>query len=666
MKSIYIIILALVACACSLEGNTAQEASEEMVKLRLCAVNIPQTKTLLNDDLSVSWHQGDEIFVVAGNFPEGAKFTNVEQDGETAVFEGEVPKSVLSNTTYETALYSYKSDEWSAAEGRRLEMVDRGQGVTGVVLPKEQPLVPGSFARDYNLSMAAFELNDQLVVPMYFQNICGLLRVSLKGNADIRSIAITAPGVVNGLFKGSYDTYEAEDTKYALTVNGEINSNTVTLVSEEAGLSLTSDAQKFYACVLPEDISIGGLKNRGPGAGEYTIVVTTVEGKVVRKTLMLEEGVSASMVSDLGEMEVNYTYEDAAGTIFDIEPTGSAVTLKYLGEKPVVTEKPDWLEVVTGDGKITFSAGLYLGCLARSGDVNLIVGDKSVSIGFRQTPVPGFEKGSIVFAPEGGSQDIAKTEFLPEEYAVDDSACDWITATVTETGVAVTVTANDTGFRRVGYIDVKVGDTIVAVIEVCQMPIYKYSSFIGEYSISYRDMGGNRKENLKFVINPAVAEGEAGFGEKYIATFTSDVFNYPIELVFNSDSQTAPISLVCPQAIPEQGAHPNIHFMWVHVAKKPTSANFVVKKDFGAGTGDYKEIDVTDEGVGYDLTVDDSDGNVNLIFMPNAKAWELYNGNLDGFWIPGNRYNDTEGEYDIIRDWLRPLAGEEYLKMSKN
>ncbi len=658
MRNIHFIVSALciLLCGCAQENiDSMASAGGDMVTVRLSTDSAPEifrkpdTRTMLVED-DVHWNKGDGIRVL-GTDNLSVTLININETGPEASFEGRIPESAV-NTAVKVALYGAAGNTVGVRTG------DSYPGMRMLVMPAEQSLVPGSFDRSCNLSVAAFNILE--IKPLYFKNLGGLINFGLKGNTAVKSVTITAPEDINGTFYYSSEgtgssiriTEQAFHPSSALSDAGNPEASpTVKLISEE-GIALKESVQEFYACTLPVKTT-----------GDYVLSIETVQGKVIEKTVPVTEMLGAAQILDIGDFEVVYTYLDADGSSIAIDPEGTEpVVLEYWGTEPTCYSKPDWLDVDIAEGKITIDAELYFGTADRSGDVVLTDGVNTVTFTVVQKSVPAFESLSVDFGKEAGSKDVTKTVYLTDEYTAVPTES-WISVSVIPTGLNISVEEN-VGNMRAGSVIVYLEENVIATIEVSQAPD-DYYIYLGEYSISYRDMEGKYKENLKFVINPAVAEGEAGFGEKYIATFTSDVFNYPIELVFNRDSQTAPISLVCPQAIPEQGAHPNIHFMWVHVAKKPVSENFVIKKDFGAGTGDYKEIDVTDEGVGYDLTVDNSDGNVNLIFMPNAKALELYDGGLDGFWIPGNRNNDTEGEYDIIRDWLRPLAGQDYLRIVK-
>ncbi len=482
MKKIHFIIMviALLFSGCTTEEVETPAAGEKMVKIRVSTVNPPEivgTRTMLDENFEVKWHKGDEVFMVAF-YPDyngimTGKLTNVCEDGYEALFEGEVPEAWLSNTKRETVFYSYKSSEWSAANGVTLTEWDWGTSVKNATLPAEQPLVPGTFARHYNLSAATFELNDD-VSQVYFHNLCGLLRVSLKGNARIKSLEITAPSKMNGIFTLKSNAMVGRSTVYTVELQEKGSSDAVTLLSEE-GLDLNAEPQSFYACVLPENIKVGSVENAGPSAGEYTVSVTTVEGKVVTKTISVDKGIAAGRYTDLGEMEVNFTFLDTDGTTYDIDPSGmETVDLYYVpsyGE--LVVDAPDWLEyqLAEDEGKISFSADAYLSTLSRSGTITITQGETSADFTVSQDGLYlDFADQDLEMDPEG-----VETAELPYAVSLSDAEItvpEWLTYTVDEAGSRILFSADAyvSGTPRTGEIVISKG-TDSAVLAVSQKGI---------------------------------------------------------------------------------------------------------------------------------------------------------------------------------------------------
>ncbi len=670
MKKIYFIIVAAVMLAGCTAGLTNDAVTtEEMVKIRVSTVNPPEivgTRTMLDENLDVKWHKGDEIIMVAQN-PEGGemlgRLTNVYEDGYEGLFEGEVPKAWISNTTVESAVYSYKTTEWATANGYTVSAGDWGRGFLSITLPSQQPMVPGTFARDCNLSAATFELNDD-VTQVYFHNLCGLLRVSLKGNADIKSMKITAPSKINGSFSLNTNYHVGRETEYTLILVDKGSSDNVTLVAEEK-IGLTSEPQSFYACVLPENIRLGSEENAGPGAGEYQIAVTTVEGKVVTKTVSVEKGIAAGRCADLGELEVNYTFADASDIEFN--PAGGSVELKYLpsGDMPVVTGVPEWITYTVSGDKLTFASGLYVGESVRTADVTITQGPLSATITFKQSPAATLKLSSVYSDADAHTgYEIEKTEYLSSDYTLEESI-DWLTATKNDAGnILLSVEANATGAIRYGTVEVKVGDVTAGTVNVTQTMI-TYASLIGNHDIAYREIDNSVKNVTGGWETIAVTERTAGID--YTVAFKwewrdmSFVFDYvPIG--------PGCMSLTCPQA---SGMYTdgNANLPFIRAARKHSNSSFRLT------TANYVEIDLAEEGCGFDLVpVIEENVVTGYDYVPNLKSQGLYPEGVDGLWFPEYEIltKDEAGvaltwkpELKHIKRYMRPLDGQEYLRMTK-
>ncbi len=687
MKKIHFVIMAvaLVFGGCVPEYmKDPSGTSEKMVKIRLSTMNPPEivdTRTMLDENFDVKWHHADEVFMVSDNVQNGGiktgRLTNVLEDGYEGLFEGEVPENWLSNNSRETVLYSYKVSEWSAACGETLNETDWGKSIRGITLPSEQPLVSGTFARHYNLSAATFELNDKST-PLYFHNICGLIKLNLKGNADIKKVEISAPGKMNGIFTLKSNFQTGENTVYTIEMQEKGSADVVTLLSED-GLELTAEPQSFYASVLPENIRVGSAGNAGPGAGEYTVAVTTVEGKVVTKTVSVEKGIVAGRYTDLGEMEVNYTFADADNTVCNLNPAGETVAYNVFlsSDEPVVEGiTGDWLtsSYDSESGNITFTCGAYLGEGERSETVTIIQGDHATAITFSQKPVPAVKISSLYSDADAHTgYIIEKTEYLPSDYTVSvDASVDWFTAVKDGSGnIVVSVDANDSGAVRKGAVTIRTGDmTVVGTIPVIQT-LLTYESLLAEYKVTYYDVENGR---FNSGTNP-VDITERTAGQDYHIVFRLNYVDVPVVLDYVSIGPGCG-SFICPQEYEKCTIGSKSYnyldgrIAVVRAARKPGGS------DFKLSISTSSEIDVTEDGCGFDLVpVFDGGSVVGYDFVPDFKTRSLYPEGVEGIWFPEYKILTKDGDgkaltwesnISRLRRYLGPLDGQEYLRMTRS
>ncbi len=452
-----------------------------MVTVRISAANLPgvqdtATRTVLNGDNSVTWNKGDEVFVVTSDIKDGIKMTNIEEDGPTAVFEAQIPMDGFKNSYREAVIYPFRVKEWS---GNSLKEWFVGAGFDSAVLPGKQQMEAGTFARDYNLSAAIFELNND--EPLYFHNLCGLLRVNVKGNTTVKSIKITAPAKINGKFRvEGLDKKVGKSAEFRLEMTRENDgSDTVELVSEE-GFSLTESLQSFYASVLPKALQIGSTSDAGPGAGDYVVTITTVEGKVVTETVTLDKDIKASKITDLGNFEVSSTFADADGNVYEMKPTGGSFELNYIESagEPVVAGAPEWVSYTAEGGKITFSTGAYCSTLSRSCQVSITQGETAAELTINQD---GFYKSlagiNIKMDPTGASS--YGLPYSPSLGELVITAPGWLTYTIDEAEgkIIFTVEAYVSGAPRTGEIVITNGsDSATFAVSQRAVPLVSVSS----------------------------------------------------------------------------------------------------------------------------------------------------------------------------------------------
>ena len=148
-----------------------------------------QTKTAM-DGNSVIWNVGDQIAIFQGTST-SAKY-QIKEDGvgnTSGTFEiiAKGDASDASELQTNVAIYPYESDIVCTpvtAENGRVTAYQ----ITGVTIPSTQTYAIGSFA-DGSFPMAALTngLNDHT---LNFKNICGVLKLQLKGTAKVKTIEL--------------------------------------------------------------------------------------------------------------------------------------------------------------------------------------------------------------------------------------------------------------------------------------------------------------------------------------------------------------------------------------------------------------------------------------------------------------------------------------------
>lgn len=186
-------------------------------------------------------------------------------------------------------------------------------------LPAEQKYIADSFDKDAFPMATAPTMGDALS----FKNLCGLLKIQLKGTAKVKSITITDDN--NGL-QGEFkvvisDTYGVE------VKEPSIKNHSVTLDCDDAGgVQLNSTTSTpFYIILPPGTLSTG-----------FSVTITDMAGNIMTKSTSVNNTIERSKITVMPPMEFN------TGANSYILPAGSPGTFTfYAGRKGNSTSSGD-------------------------------------------------------------------------------------------------------------------------------------------------------------------------------------------------------------------------------------------------------------------------------------------------------------------------------------
>ncbi len=633
MGKIYslLFIIVLILCSCERECAESAVSGDKMVTIRLSTEDAPEivgqasTRTELKNDNRIEWHNGDCVFIVSGG--RTYDLVNVNADGPEALFEGEVPESWL-NSYKKMVFYSSDAVRFGREQGFEIEAITRAgffSGIDNILLPSEQPLMSGTFARGYNYSVASFTFTES--TSLYFMNIGGCISMDLTGNVTVKSIKITAPEKMNGIMGVETVGYGREQSISVLDFREQdpISSSTVTLTSAD-GITLTEEAQSFYACAVPFE-----------GGGEYTIVVETEQGMLFTKTVTKEEGLASGEILSLGEFDITYTFYDIDGSTVDLDPVGKETVSFPLpsGAAPVVSALPDWLHFSVEGNMIVFDPDMNISGTVRSGKVTASQGSATATVTFRQESVSVTDIRTYGFDSDAAVSDeiMLKDYFVEAVSGWDVQGNEWITPVKGTNSFTVSVTENLSGEVRTGTVEITDGKgTVVSTLSVTQT-VFNDEDLPGRYTFHFTDM--NKKDNGWRLIFSRCPGAEDGFAVNAIKMDGTDLSAYcpDIRVDYVSRGVDGPLlRLVGPQYFAGSG-------LCLQAAAK----------DGSGAEGD---------GVGYDLIYAGKDGKIRFDFIPNAAARLAYPAGLSGLWI----YNISDGSAWEV---MNPLKNTDCLSITK-
>ncbi len=614
-----ILVPVLVLCGCAKEDvGYTDSAGEKMVNISLPAGELggfscpSSTKTVLMDDLSVEWHNGDEILLMEDD--DAYKLTNVNPDGPEALFVGEVPASWLQRNSVRTVLYPYNATLHNTGKG----IEDRDDtGMSRVVVPPVQPLLSGTFARDYNYSVAGFKNTE---AELQFINYGSLLRVTLTGNVTVESIEIEAGEYLTGtsFYTVSFMTYGTQRKYYfkthgyhseAYLADNPAPSATVTLQSED-GVQLGVEPQNFYAFVMP--ISGLGISY----AGEYAVTVRTKEGKTFSEKVNMSTGFKVGEIFGLGEFDLICTFADFDGQSFRLDPTGQVSKEFRLvsDDLPVLAGLPDWLDYTVEGSTVLFRSGINTTDGERSADVTISQGNMSGTITFIQEPAVVMNASS--FGCDAG-ENVSGT-FVLEDFFVNAfpdwnvTGNDWITPVKDSNSFTIKVSENTTGQNRTGLVSLVDGEGILLSTLSVTQTWFGYDSLMGDYTLLFTDK--NKKDGEWTISLSAHPESESSYSASVISKDGTDISYYCPDIRFDyvaNGTEGPKLEFTGPQYFEGQ----KIYLM-------------AISTETGEAAEGYD--------VGYDLFYSESGGKPRFDFTPNAMARLKYPLGLSGFGIYKN------------------------------
>ena len=331
----YLSILFAVALFASCAKDIAPEKEETPV-FKAGFESGFETKTYLNESLLNRWNADDRVSIVVGNTynqqykfegKTGANSGSFSQIGNPGFFSG-------SKLEANYSVYPY-SGNTSISE----------DGVVSFEFPSEQSYEPNSFGIGANTMFAVTENTSDYF--LLFKNACGYLKVSLYGDATIKSVSVRSNGgeVIAG--EGAVTATNTEVPSVAMSASG---GDMITIdCGEGVQLGTTSEtATDFYFVIPPVKFSQG-----------ITITAVGLDDTVFAKSTKASFSILRNKIQNLPAVK----YEGV--------PKGN-ITFADANFKAYCVEKFD----TNGDGEISYAEAAVVNMIQCSwnGDISSMDG----------------------------------------------------------------------------------------------------------------------------------------------------------------------------------------------------------------------------------------------------------------------------------------------------
>lgn len=232
--TLFLGIFLLLLAGCQQDELVPSGSQDNSLKsVRATTSAIVKSRTSLSGN-SVVWNTGDAIGIFSNTSDSVARYDLTEISGDEAQFESDKP--VRGNTFY--AFYPYVADA-----------VVSGTSVS-FRLSEEQPFGFDSFASGICPMVAQSTTNS-----FRFLQICGLVRLNLKGNMQVSSISLSGNNGEGVAGWGSVDI-ASDAPEFRVSGGGQESASEIRLVG---GTTLSSSQTTSFYFVVPPQVFSNGM-----------------------------------------------------------------------------------------------------------------------------------------------------------------------------------------------------------------------------------------------------------------------------------------------------------------------------------------------------------------------------------------------------------------------
>lgn len=277
MTRISIVLAAAILCCCSHiteieqpfhdETVTGGEFVDKLPDVLYASVsdenNDTETRTYVQDDKYVLWHNGDEISYFAKDV-HNAKYRFDGCDGAVSAEFTKIPGTGSFNSEvakYTHAVYPYYEDAAYSKSG--------DEETVTVFYPSVQNYAPNSFGKGANVMYAVGANEGEADTDLYFRNACGYLIIKLYGS-DVAVKSIILSSIDSKVKLSGAASISVGSNEEPVVTMSEGAESFVTLYCGEQGVEL-SDSQdeqtEFWFALPPVTFNEG-----------FKILVTPVQG----------------------------------------------------------------------------------------------------------------------------------------------------------------------------------------------------------------------------------------------------------------------------------------------------------------------------------------------------------------------------------------------------
>lgn len=285
MRKLYFTLLlavALVGCGDIYEQDKITSTINRSYSYLVASIDNSSTRVYIEDDLSLSWHEGDSISVFYAN-----DFNNIfafngksgDKSGSFSLSGNGGEGSASLDRIY--AIYPYQTTATISAAG-----------TISLLVPSKQSYAERSFPRDGNIMVAATSGEDDVILA--FRNAVGYLKLKLWGEGTVKSIKVE--GNADEKISGAAELTASTSGAPTLTMGA----NATTSITLDCGtgveLSSSKSTPTEFWIAMPETTFSSGI----------CITVTDTEKGVFSKKTSNKVVIERNYIKPMAALQVQF------------------------------------------------------------------------------------------------------------------------------------------------------------------------------------------------------------------------------------------------------------------------------------------------------------------------------------------------------------------------
>ncbi|MFI3265262.1 MAG: DUF4979 domain-containing protein [Rikenellaceae bacterium] len=305
VKSFTALTLLFVGVSCSEVNDNPSELAGAEDTMTISATAGSATKTILNDDLSVSWCKGDMIAIF-------------NESGSPVIYTSSLEDSYAVTADFNGKIIDKSGDLYAIYPYNGSYSADYEAETVTFSLSSSKTYTEGTFASGANPTVASSSSKE-----FSFVNLCGALELSLKGDQTVTGITVTSESDnLNGTVTVDMSTQTIS------AIDGSSDTNKSVTMSCAVELSADEDTS-FIIIVPPTESALTVTIALGDGSEQVLEIPNIADNYIVAGSITKMPTVECNRVQADGARITNKPGTDESNEMYNVFAVDNIYTLEW-------------------------------------------------------------------------------------------------------------------------------------------------------------------------------------------------------------------------------------------------------------------------------------------------------------------------------------------------